>query len=44
MALRIEPERRMKWFDIDISFGPEDYPEIELSNQNLPFMVKLPIG
>jgi hypothetical protein len=44
MALRIKPERRMKWSDIDISFGPEDYPEIELSNRNLPFMVKLPIG
>jgi hypothetical protein len=33
----------MKWSDTDISFGPED-PEIELSNRNLPFVVKLPIG
>jgi hypothetical protein len=34
----------MKWFDTDISFGPEDHPEIKLSNQNMLFMVKLPIG
>jgi hypothetical protein len=41
LAQCIEPERRMKWSDTDISFGPEDHPETELSNQNLPFMVKL---
>jgi hypothetical protein len=34
----------MKWYEMDIMFGPEDHPEIELSNRNLPFMVKLPIG
>jgi hypothetical protein len=34
----------MKWADIDISFGPEDHPETKLSNWNLPFVVKLPIG
>jgi hypothetical protein len=33
----------MKWSDTDISFGPKDHPKIELSNQNLPFVVKLPI-
>jgi hypothetical protein len=43
LAQRIKTERRMKWSDIDISFGPEDHPEIELSNQNLPFEVKLSI-
>jgi hypothetical protein len=32
LAQRIEPERRMKWSDTEISFGPEDHPEIELSN------------
>jgi hypothetical protein len=32
----------MKWSDIDISFGPEDHSEIELSERNLPFVVKLP--
>jgi hypothetical protein len=33
----------MKWSDIDISFGPEHHPEIELSERNLPFEVKLAI-
>jgi hypothetical protein len=41
---RIEPERRMKWSETDISFRHEDHPEIELSNQNLPLVVKLLIG
>jgi hypothetical protein len=44
LAQRIEPDRKMKWSEVDISFGPYDHPEIELSNQNLPFVVKLPIG
>jgi hypothetical protein len=43
LAQRIEPMRRMKWSETDISFRLEDHPEIELSNQNLPFMIKLPI-
>jgi hypothetical protein len=34
----------MKWFEIIISFGPEDHPEIELSNRYLPCVVNLPIG
>jgi hypothetical protein len=34
----------MKWSGTNITFGPEDHPETELSNWNLPFMVKLPIG
>jgi hypothetical protein len=34
----------MKWSDIDISFRPHDHPDTELSDQNLPFMVKLLIG
>jgi hypothetical protein len=33
-----------RWSDVDIPFGPEDHPEIELSNRNLLFVVKLPIG
>jgi hypothetical protein len=33
----------MKWSDIDISFQPEDHPKKELSEQNLPFIFKLPI-
>jgi hypothetical protein len=44
LAQRMEPERRMKWSGTNITFGPEDHPETELSNWNLPFMVKLPIG
>jgi hypothetical protein len=44
MTQRIELGRKMKWSDVHISFGPEDLPEIELFEQNLPFMVKLPIG
>jgi hypothetical protein len=30
--------------DTDISFAPEDHLETELSNRNLPFVVKLLIG
>jgi hypothetical protein len=33
----------MKWSDTNISFGPEDQPETELYNQNLPFVINLPI-
>jgi hypothetical protein len=33
----------MKWSKTDISFRPDDHLETELSNRNLPFMVKLPI-
>jgi hypothetical protein len=44
MAQLIDPERRMKWYETDISFGPDDHPETELPNRNLSFVVKLPIG
>jgi hypothetical protein len=44
LAQHIKSERRMKWSKIDISCGPEGHPKIELSNQNLSFMVKLSIG
>jgi hypothetical protein len=37
----IEPRRKMKWSDIDISFRPEDHPKTELSERNLPFVVEL---
>jgi hypothetical protein len=30
----------MRWSDMDISFGPQDHSDTELSDQNLPFMVK----
>jgi hypothetical protein len=41
LAQCIEPDRRLKGSEIDISFGPKDHPTIELSNRNLPFIVKL---
>jgi hypothetical protein len=44
LAQRIEANRRMKWSETRISFGPEDHPMTELSNQNFPFVVKLSIG
>jgi hypothetical protein len=34
----------MRWSDVDISFRAEDHPDTELSNRNLSFVVKLPIG
>jgi hypothetical protein len=34
----------MKWSDVGISFGSEDHPDTELSDRNLSFMVKIPIG
>jgi hypothetical protein len=43
LAQRIEPRRRMKWSDVDISFGPEDHLETEVSERNLPFVIKLSI-
>jgi hypothetical protein len=43
LAKHIESKRRIKWSDTDISFRPEDHPEIELYNQNLPFVVNLTI-
>jgi hypothetical protein len=44
LTQRIEPGRKMKWSDVDISFRPKDHLETELSERNLPFMVKLSIG
>jgi hypothetical protein len=44
LAQWIEPVRRMRRSDVDISFGSEDHPDTELSDRNLPFVVKIPIG
>jgi hypothetical protein len=41
LAQRIEPGRRMRWSDIDISFRPEEHPDVELSDRNLPFIIKI---
>jgi hypothetical protein len=34
----------MKWSDDYITFRPEDHPVAELSERNLPLVVKIPIG
>jgi hypothetical protein len=34
----------MRWSDDYITFGPEDHPITELSERNLPLIVKIPIG
>jgi hypothetical protein len=34
----------MRWSDDYISFGPEDHLDMELSERNLPFVVKILIG
>jgi hypothetical protein len=44
LAQQIEPGRRMRWSDEYISFGPEDHPDKDLSERNLPLVVKIPIG
>jgi hypothetical protein len=44
LAQCIEPRRRMRWSDVDISFGSQDHPDTKLYDRNLPFMIKLPIG
>jgi hypothetical protein len=36
--------RRLKLSDVSISFGLEDHTDTELSDRNLPFVVKIPIG
>jgi hypothetical protein len=43
MTQQIEPGRWMRWSDDYISFGPEDHPDTELSERNLPLIVKIPI-
>jgi hypothetical protein len=40
----IEPGRRMKSSKTDISLGSKDHLETDMSNHNLPFVVKLPVG
>jgi hypothetical protein len=44
LAQQIESGRRMRWSDDYISFGPEDHSDMELSERNLPFIIKIPIG
>jgi hypothetical protein len=44
LAQQNEPGRRMRWSDVDTSFRPKDHPNTELSERNLPFIVKILIG
>jgi hypothetical protein len=44
LAQQIEPGRRMRWSDDYISFGPEDHPDTELFEGNLPLVIKILIG
>jgi hypothetical protein len=44
LAQHIEPGRRMKWSDDYITFRPEDHPIVELSERNLPLVIKILIG
>jgi hypothetical protein len=37
------PGRRMRWSNVGIIFEPEDHPDTELTDRNLPFVVKIPI-
>jgi hypothetical protein len=34
----------MRWSDIDISSGQEDHSDVKLSERNLSFIIKIPIG
>jgi hypothetical protein len=44
LSQHIEPGRRMKWSDDYITFRSEDHLVTELSERNLPLVVKIPIG
>jgi hypothetical protein len=35
LTQRIEPGRMIRWSNVDISFGPKDHLDTELSDQNL---------
>jgi hypothetical protein len=44
LAQQIEPGRWMRWSDEYITFEPEHHPITELSERNLPLIIKIPIG
>jgi hypothetical protein len=44
LAQQIEPGRRMLWSDEYITFRLEDHPVTELSERNMPLIVKILIG
>lgn len=44
-AWSLEAEANLlKYREMVISFGPEDHPSTVLSNRNVSFIVKVPIG
>jgi hypothetical protein len=43
LAQQIESGRWMRWSDDYISFGLEDHPDTEMSEKNLPLIIKIPI-
>jgi hypothetical protein len=44
LAQQIEPGRWTRWSDDYISFRPEDHPDTELFERNLPLIIKILIG
>jgi hypothetical protein len=44
LAQQIEPGRQTRWSDDYISFRPEDHPDTELFERNLPLIVKILVG
>jgi hypothetical protein len=44
LAQQIEPGRWMRWSNEHITFGPKDHPVTELSERNMPLVIKIPIG
>jgi hypothetical protein len=44
LAQQIKSGRRMRWSDEHITLGPEDHPVTELSERNLPLIIKILIG
>jgi hypothetical protein len=44
LAQQIKQGRRMRWSNDYILFGPEDHPDMELFEWNLPLIVKISIG
>jgi hypothetical protein len=41
LAQQIEPGSWMRWSDEYISFGPEDHPDMELSERNMSLVIKI---
>jgi hypothetical protein len=44
LAQQLDPGRRLKWSEMEITFGPDNHLKIELTNRNLPLVAKIPIN